>query len=636
MDAQAKTILIIEDDEGLLDLLVEKMEEGGYPVACVQSAGAALSWIGEHVPFMMILDYSLPDMNGKEFIVELKGKMPVLPPFVVSTGQGDERIAVEMMKLGAKDYVIKDSHFLDMIPIVIGRVGREIENENKLGLAEQAPIESNQFNRQIIQSAHEGIVVLDHDLNFTVWNPFMEVFTGIPEAEVLGKYITTLPNYFENTDVVDPVKKALAGEVVPEVDAYFDFPLSGFAGWASLSFSSLLNAAGEVVGVISTVRDITERKNAEQTIKNIAEKQSALIANISDVISIIDSNGINQYTSPNIEKLFGWKPEERVGYSVFDNVDAEDVARIKEMFVAMRDEFNSTANAELKYWCKDNTYRWIHLTAINRIDDPAINGVLLNYHDISERKHAEQELIKAKEKAEESDRLKSAFLANMSHEIRTPMNAILGFARLLHSTKLTIDKQEQFLDIIEKGSVRLLNIINDIVDISKIESGQMNVFVSELNINEKVETIYVFFKPEAEAKGLQLSYKNGLPYNEAIVMSDGNKIDAVLVNLVKNAIKYCDSGFIEFGYEKKNDYLEFFVKDTGIGIPRDRQLAVFERFVQSDISDKRALQGAGLGLSISKAYVEMLGGKIWVESEPEKGSTFYFTIPCSANFPGSL
>ncbi len=237
------------------------------------------------------------------------------------------------------------------------------------------------------------------------------------------------------------------------------------------------------------------------------------------------------------------------------------------------------------------------------------------------------ELTMAKEHAEESSRLKTTFLANMSHEIRTPMNGILGFTELMKDPKLTAEEQQKYISIIEKSGVRMLNIVNDIISISKIESGQMEICISETNINEQTEYIYTFFKPEAELKGIKIFLKNSLPAKEATIKTDSEKIYAILTNLVKNAIKYSDKGSIGVGYEKKGKYLEFFVKDTGIGIPKDRQKAVFNRFVQADSGDKRAFQGAGLGLSISKAYVEMLGGEIRVESEEGKGSIFYFTIP---------
>ena len=241
-----------------------------------------------------------------------------------------------------------------------------------------------------------------------------------------------------------------------------------------------------------------------------------------------------------------------------------------------------------------------------------------------------EQLLEAKERAEESDRLKSAFLANMSHEIRTPMNGILGFSELLKTPGLTGDEQQKYIRIIEKSGARMLNIINDIVDISKIEAGLIKPKMSESNINEQVEFIYTFFKPEVEAKGMKLSFNNPLPTKEVTIITDREKLYAILTNLVKNAFKYTEEGEIEVGYSKKGGTLEFYVKDTGIGIPEDRQAAIFERFVQADIEDTKARQGAGLGLAITKSYVEMLGGKIWVESEEGSGSTFYFTLPCNA------
>ncbi len=237
------------------------------------------------------------------------------------------------------------------------------------------------------------------------------------------------------------------------------------------------------------------------------------------------------------------------------------------------------------------------------------------------------ELTKSKLKAEESDRLKSAFLANMSHEIRTPMNGILGFAELLREPDLSGEQQQKYINIIEKSGARMLNIITNIISISKIESGQMEVNMQETNINEQIEDVFTSFKPEIEGKGIQFLFKNSLHSSQAILKTDREKVYTILSNIVNNAIKYTEKGLIEIGYNKKDGFFDIYVKDTGIGILKDRKEAIFERFIQADISDKMARQGAGLGLSISKAYVEILGGKIWVDSVLGKGSTFYFTIP---------
>ncbi|HRA60078.1 MAG TPA: PAS domain S-box protein [Bacteroidia bacterium] len=250
---------------------------------------------------------------------------------------------------------------------------------------------------------------------------------------------------------------------------------------------------------------------------------------------------------------------------------------------------------------------------------------------VLQKKIDEKALITAKEKAEESDRLKSAFLANMSHEIRTPMNGILGFAGLLKEPELSGEQQQKYIQIIEKSGARMLNIINDIMNISKIESGIMDIHPAEMNINNQLKFVYESLKFDADDKNLYLNYSCAMSDTEAFIKTDIEKFHGIISNLVKNAIKYTDKGTIEFGYNNKGEELEFYVKDTGIGIPHVKHEVIFERFIQADFTDKMARQGAGLGLAISKAYAEMLGGKIWVESEMGIGSTFYFRLPFNTN-----
>jgi len=248
--------------------------------------------------------------------------------------------------------------------------------------------------------------------------------------------------------------------------------------------------------------------------------------------------------------------------------------------------------------------------------------------DIADFVAQQNELIKAKEKAEESDRLKSAFLANISHEIRTPMNGILGFTELLRELKLSEDEQQEYLAIIEKSGTRMLNIINDIISLSSLEAGLSKVKITSFDINDQMGILINLYEPQAREKGLELIVKGNIPTEEAKIDSDKDKVKEILANLIKNAIKFTAKGSIEIGFSKHSDGLEFYVKDTGIGINPEQKGLIFERFRQGSESVARYYEGAGLGLSISKAYVLLLGGMIWVESEEGKGSTFYFTIPC--------
>jgi len=266
----------------------------------------------------------------------------------------------------------------------------------------------------------------------------------------------------------------------------------------------------------------------------------------------------------------------------------------------------------------------------NAYDKSAVRLLILIAHELTiiiEREKMIRDLVAAKERAEESDRLKSAFLANMSHEIRTPMNGILGFAELLKEPKLSGEEQQMFIEIIQTSGERMLNIINDLISISKIESGQMDVYFSETNINEQLEFLYNFFKLEAKQKKLKMMVQYPKNSDHLKINTDKEKVYAILTNLIKNALKFTQTGTIEFGYQMEGSKIVFFIKDTGIGIPKNKQQTVFERFVQASPGMANVYEGAGLGLAISKAYVEMLGGEIWIESELGKGTCFYFTLP---------
>lgn len=273
------------------------------------------------------------------------------------------------------------------------------------------------------------------------------------------------------------------------------------------------------------------------------------------------------------------------------------------------------------------------------------NATLLEMvaHEISifiERQQLIEDLTAAKLKAEENDRLKSAFLANMSHEIRTPMNGILGFTDLLKDEDASFEEQQKYIEVIEKSGQRLLNLINDLIDISKIEAGQVNVLFSEVDVHEEAKILHSFFMPEANKKSLGFSLQmQPIPHGKQLI-TDKDKFLSVITNLIKNALKFTDSGEITFGYAPAGSDVRFFVRDTGRGIPHDKLQMIFDRFGQADVSLTRNYEGAGLGLSIAKAYVEMMGGEIGVNSQEGEGSEFYFTLPLTesqkiTSYPGA-
>jgi len=237
------------------------------------------------------------------------------------------------------------------------------------------------------------------------------------------------------------------------------------------------------------------------------------------------------------------------------------------------------------------------------------------------------QLNKAKEKAEESNRLKTAFLHNLSHELRTPMNGILGFLDLLRRPELDDEKKEKYIDIVQKSGQRLLNTVNDIVEIARIEAGEDLLYLSNFSLAETQNYLYDFFKPAADEKGLSFVCNRQVKGDAAMIRSDSQKLTGIMTNLINNAIKFTASGTVEFGDLIENQNLILYVKDTGIGIPDDRKEAIFERFVQADLNITRGYEGLGLGLSIVKAHVDSLGGSITLESRSGHGTEFRVTIP---------
>ena len=390
-------------------------------------------------------------------------------------------------------------------------------------------------------------------------------------------------------------------------------------------YSNKISSGGRAF-LHSIIHDVTEKKKTEKQLKLLS--RSVEQSPVSTIIT--DIHGAIEYVNPVFEKITGYSLQEVRGknprFLKSGHHSGQFYRNLWETILSGKDwsgEFrNKRKNGEL-YW-------------IHALISPILNsrGEVTNFvsirEDITQRKKMVEDLVAAKEKAEESDRLKMAFLANMSHEIRTPMNGILGFAEILRQPGLSRGEQEKFIDIIEHSGRRMLDTVNDLVDISKIETGQVKMYITETSIKEQLGNLFEFFMPQAKQKGLQFILKDAVPDSTAFVNTDRSKLDSILTNLIKNAIKFTPQGEIEVGCRQKGPFLEFYVRDTGIGVPPGKQAAVFKRFEQADIEGAASLQGSGLGLAISKAYVEMLGGEITLESEPGRGSIFSFTISVQA------
>jgi PAS domain S-box-containing protein len=614
-------VLSLEDDLKDAELLHEMLVDADYQVSMDIAKGEK-----EYVDFLKGRNYDIifadNSVTSFDAMAALKVALSLKPeiPFICVSGTIGEEKAVELLKQGASDYVIKDR--LNRLAFAVQRALKEKEIQKASKQAERALKNSEDKYSKAFQSSPYSITISRlEDGGYIEVNDTFVSMSGFTRKEALSNTTIGLNIWVNKEERNSVISALLSGKDVEGKE--FLFRKKNGEIMTGL-FSAKIIYVNEEPYMLSSVDDITKRKKSENLLMESEQKSKSIMENSADAIFLTNQQGRYVYINKAVTAMLGYTSEEMINKTIADISPPDKIEEYFKFFKQIMNEGKGFTEIELLK--KDGNYISTDLNTVV-LPDGTVYG---SCRDITERKQAESELIKAKEKAEESDRLKSAFLTNMSHEIRTPMNGILGFAELLKRPNLTGEKQQQFLRLIGESGERMLETINNIIDISKIEAGLMSVYISESNINKQIEFLHEFFKPMAESKGLQLSFNNGLPSNEAIIKTDSGKINSILTNLVKNAIKFTDAGSIEFGYKKKGKYLEFFVKDTGIGIPKDRQDAIFERFIQADIEDKRAFQGSGLGLSISKKYVELHDGEIWVESKEGLGSTFYFTIPYNA------
>jgi signal transduction histidine kinase/DNA-binding response OmpR family regulator len=737
-------VLCLEDDLEDAKLANEMLVDADYKVSMDIATGAK-----EYVDFLKGRNYDiiLADNSVPSFDVQaaLKVALTLQPevPFICVSGTIGEEKAVDLLKQGATDYVLKDR--LGRLALVAQRALKEKEIQKERRQAEinfqdivdnnpisiqildvkgltlkvnhsfmllfgsKPPSDYSMFNDiqliekgfgKLIDQIKNGEVVQFPDMQFNPHDSVPEMpnvpswirTIAFPLVDSIGKpekFVFMHENITERKQAEDSLKKSkllLASSIESQkdtimfsIDKNYNYLTFNRAHWDAMKyawnqevnlemnildciptdderllskknydralngeshstvqkygsvnpayyesfFNPIRDENNEIIGCTELARNITQRRLMEEELRHSYIFSETLLKTIPFGMDIVDETGTVLFQSDNFKEIFG---ESSIGKKCWD---------------LYRDDKKQCTDCPLN---KGITIRETEVYESNgvlgnRIFEISHTGMMYQgkkamleiFQEITDQKVKEKELIRAKEQAEESDRLKSAFLTNMSHEIRTPMNGILGFAELLKEPNLTVDEQQDFIQTIQISGARMLNTINNIVDVSKLESGMMRVDINETNLNDKIEFTYKFFKPDVENKGLKFLFKNGLPSNKAIIKTDNEKVYGILTNLIKNAIKFTYEGSIEFGYVLKSDNehseLEFFVKDTGVGFPENQKELIFERFRQGSDSLTRKYEGSGLGLSISKSYVEMLGGRIWVESEEGIGSTFYFTIP---------
>ncbi|MFP3860906.1 MAG: PAS domain S-box protein [Bacteroidales bacterium] len=470
--------------------------------------------------------------------------------------------------------------------------------------------------KELINKMHEMVFVVGKDGKFKEVNESALNILGYSKTEFLSIGPADIDLNLEELNVDEYMKSPVQQMYETRYKAKNGSVISVEISNSPISYR------GEQ-SVLNIARDITSRKQSEAQLRLL----SRAIAQSPVSVVITDAGGAIEYVNPKYTEVTGYKLDEIVGS---DPGVLKSGYHSKVFYKSLWETILSGKDwhGEFRNKKKNGELLWESAIISPIIDD---NGNITHFvevkEDITEKKKMIEDLKFAKEKAEESDKLKTAFVQNISHEVRTPMNGIMGFIDLLESSSKLQDKQMEFIEMIRYSGNRLLNLINDLVEISLIESGETKVYNDKASVNDVVKRLYEQFLPEAEKKGIDFQYQTGLSHNHSVIEIDETKLERILRDLIDNAIKFTNKGTIRFGYTLDGDVLQFYVKDTGIGIPEDIKEVIFDSFRQADSTITRPYEGSGLGLAIAKAYVIMLGGQIWVDSEPEKGSVFYFTLP---------
>jgi len=445
---------------------------------------------------------------------------------------------------------------------------------------------------------------------------------GLKPGEVVGRSVFDI--YRDVPQVLDNVQRALAGE---------SFSVSSEIAGASLEiwYSPLRDPTGSVTGVIGSAVDITQRVKAEQQLRLSEERWQLALRGNNDGLWDWNAQTGEVFYSPRWKQIIGYQEHEIENHTKewLSRVHPDDLPRVQRELQDHLDHKVPFYSSEYRIHAKDGSYKWILARgqAVWDVQGQAIRMVG-SHTDITERRLAEEALKYAKDQAEMANRAKSEFLANMSHEVRTPMNGALGMIELALETKLTAE-QKDYLETAKDSARSLLTLLNDILDVSKIEAGRLELVSKDFSIRQCVEDALRMFAVTTQQKKLALKTVVATEVPEWL-SGDAARLRQIITNLVGNAIKFTDHGQVTVRVELDHAgdlTLHFQVSDTGIGIPEGKQALIFEPFRQVDGSSTRRFEGTGLGLAICSRLVQLMGGRIWVESCVGEGSTFHFTAP---------
>jgi PAS domain S-box-containing protein len=535
---------------------------------------------------------------------------------------------------GAKHEVVyHKATFSDSEGHVLGLIGAILDiTERKL--AEDTILQERSLLRTLIDNLPTGIFVKDKEYRKIIINPIhMQEVSGHlkylrlnADIDMLGKTdYEVFPEKLAKKFFTEDQKVVRDGSVIINMEG-IGYSESGEQKWLMVSKIPLRDKEGEINGMVGVTTDITERRHAEEALKSSEEKFRTIFDSAGEGMFLLDPE-TRKFMMCNAacSKMLGYTDEEFLSLDITAIYPPEELSLIYEKIENVNAD-DGIARGDVKFKRKDGTDFSADLSS-----SPVIIAgkklIIIVFRDITERLLIENELRSAKEKAEESDKLKTAFLQNISHEVRTPLNGIIGFSDILTSSNLTPEKREQFSKLIRSSGDHLISIVNDIIVMATIDAGQEKLKMDETDINEILQLIKSQNIQKATVKKLLFDINSDLTENESKVLADKTKLLQILTNLVSNAIKFTIEGGIKVNCKIEGVFLKFSVEDTGIGIPSELHKKIFDRFYQIDFSETRLFGGTGLGLSIVQSYAQLLNGEIYVDSEPGRGSIFYFTMP---------
>ncbi len=484
--------------------------------------------------------------------------------------------------------------------------------------------ESENLYRTIFNNASHAAAIFNSENIIEIVNPKFELISEYSKDEVEGKIKwTSIIHQDDLQMMIDYNKRRKKGD--PTVPHEYEFRLITKKGETRTVQLSVEIIPGTKNTLLSFI-DITENKIAEKELKESKEKFQGLVEDLNDVIFEMDITGKIRYISPSITHITGYQFDHYTDRCFLDCVYPDDLPLFNEWFTKLLEE-NITTPITYRVRNSSDKFKWMRASAKVIVKNDEITGIKGVAVEINSLKKIEEELIKAKEKAEESDRLKSSFLANMSHEIRTPLNGIIGFSEMITEPGISEEERELYLSVITESSQQLLHIVNDVLDLSRIETGQMPMNYETFNLNKLLHEIISLYTPKADKKPIALILDKDLNYPDIQFHGDRYQLYRAFSNLMDNAVKFTSKGYVKIGYYVRNENIEFYIKDTGIGIKPEKFDIIFERFRQGEDTLTKEYGGTGLGLALCKTMIEKMGGAIKVESVLGEGSTFSFSLP---------